>query len=67
MIASFNEAFTIRSIRIGLSLTLDNIKSNDSYKFNALVRLIKSERIKERSAFLLSVPPLTAKSSPDGG
>jgi hypothetical protein len=51
MIASFNEAFTIRSIRIGLSLTLDNIKSNDSYKFNALVRLIKSEKDKGTFSF----------------
>ncbi len=40
MVASFNEVFTIRSIRIGLPLTLDNIKSNDSYKFDALVQLI---------------------------
>jgi hypothetical protein len=40
MIAGFNEVFTIRSIRIGLPLTLDNIKSNDSYKFDALVELI---------------------------
>lgn len=69
MVASFNEVFTIRSIRIGLPLTLDNIKSNDSYKFDALVQLINQliKLIRRRKSSICVLEPLRVAISPQRG
>lgn len=69
MVASFNEVFTIRSIRIGLPLTLDNIKSNDSYKFDALVQLINQliKLIRRRKISICVLEPLRVAISPQRG
>jgi len=41
IISSFIKVFTMPKLRIEVVVTLGNIKTNDSYKFTALIKLIK--------------------------